>query len=182
MTHFRQRGFNRIMGGFAQKTGLWRLRGVFSLKDYLAFLLLHPHLLGFCLLWTAFSGLGQTFFLSLFQPYWMDSLGLSTAKMGLLYGSATLLSASLLGKVGQWVDRVSERKVALLATAGLTLGWVAGALSTHWTLLFIAIALLRFFGQGLSTLLATIRAYSLKFVAEVRTHLKNAQGAKSGAH
>lgn len=153
-----QRGLVRLAAGFVEKSGLWRLRGSAGAADYFRFLARHPQRLGFCLLWTCFSGLGQTYFLSLFQPYWVEHLGLSTGAMGALYGSATLLSACALGKAGQWVDRVSEQRVTLVATAGLAIGWCLGALSTHWLTLFLSIALLRFFGQGLSAMLATTSA------------------------
>lgn len=153
-----QRGLRLLVGGFAEKAGLWRMRGWSGPGDYFRFLSQHPRRLGFCLLWTAASGFGQTFYLSLFQPYWIESLELTTASMGLIYGAATLLSASMLGKLGTWVDRTKQGTVALVAALGLALGCGLGAVSPHWSVLFLAIALLRFFGQGLSAMLGTTSA------------------------
>lgn len=153
-----QRGLGLLIGGFAEKAGLWRMRGWVRPGDYLGFLRRHPRRLGFCFLWIAASSLGQTFFLSMFQPYWMANLGLSTAFTGGLYGAATLLSASLLGWLGSWVDRTDIRRVAFVTVLGLTLGMVLSAWSPHWLVLFIAVALLRMFGQGLSSMLGTVSA------------------------
>lgn len=153
-----QRGLRLVVGGFAEKAGLLRMRGASGPQEYFRFLSRHPRRLGFCLLWTAASGFGQTFFLSLFQPHWKEELGLSTAAMGTLYGAATLLSAAFLGKLGAWVDRTGQRQVALVAALGLAAGSVLGALSGHWVALLLAVALLRFFGQGLSAMLATTSA------------------------
>jgi len=153
-----KRGLRLLIGGFAEKAGLWRMRGWAKPGDYFRFLSLHPHRLGFCLLWVATSGFGQTYFLSLFQPVWIDKLQLSTTAMGSLYGGATLLSASLLGRIGIWVDRTPVKWIGAVTAAGLAAGTLLAAFSQHWIQLFFAIAMLRLFGQGISSMLGTTSA------------------------
>ena len=152
------RGLRCIPGGFWEKSGVWRLRRGISESSYLAFLRADPAALFFCLLWIGGSGLGQTFFLSIFQPYWLASLGLNTGSMGLLYGTATLGSGLLLQQLGRWVDRSASSRVVLAAGVGLAAGYVLMALTPHWAMLLVALFLMRFFGQGVSSMLGTTSA------------------------
>ncbi|NBB78550.1 MAG: MFS transporter [Verrucomicrobia bacterium] len=153
-----QRGLRYIPAGFWEKSGLWRLRRGVSESDYLAFLRADPAALSFCLLWIFGSGLGQTFFLSIFQPYWADELGLGTGPMGLLYGTATLGSGLLLQRLGRWVDHTVPGRVVFAAAFGLAGGFVLMALTVHWSMLLIAVFMMRFFGQGVSSMLGTTSA------------------------
>ena len=153
-----QRGLDYIPAGFWEKSGLWRLRQGISKSSYLAFLRTDPAALSFCLLWICGSGMGQTFFLSIFQPYWLASLGLTTGSMGLLYGSATLASGLLLQRLGRWVDHSASSQVVLVAGFGLAAGYVLMALTWHWAMLLVALFLMRFFGQGVSSMLGTTSA------------------------
>lgn len=154
----RGRGLRFIPGGFWEKSGAWRLRERVSGSDYIRFLGESPPALLFCALWILSSGFGQTFFLSIFQPYWLAELGLSTGDMGLIYGGATLASGLLLRRMGAWVDRSPAARVAMAAALGLALGSLMMALSAHWLMLFAAIFTLRFFGQGVSSMLGTTSA------------------------
>ena len=153
-----QRGLRYIPAGFWEKSGLWRLRQGFAKSSYLAFLRADPAALSFCLLWICGSGLGQTFFLSIFQPFWLASLGLTTGSMGLLYGSATLASGLLLQRLGRWVDHSASSRVVLVAGFGLAAGYILMALTLHWAMLLVALFLMRFFGQGVSSMLGTTSA------------------------
>lgn len=154
----RGRGLRFVPGGFSKKSGIWRLRGRVSATDYSKFLTENPSALLFCLLWIFASGFGQTFVLSIFQPYWLEALNLTTGSIGLLYGGATLLSGLLLRRMGAWVDDTPDERVALSTALGLALGALIVALSVHWTMLFAAIFALRFFGQGASSMLGTTSA------------------------
>lgn len=154
----RGRGLRFIPGGFWEKSGAWRLRERVSGSDYIRFLGESPSALLFCALWILSSGFGQTFFLSIFQPFWLAELGLTTGDMGLIYGGATLVSGLLLRRMGAWVDRTPAARVALVAALGLASGSLVMALSVHWVMLFAAIFTLRFFGQGVSSMLGTTSA------------------------
>lgn len=62
---------------------------------------------------------------------------------------ATLASALSLPRLGQIVDRYSAQKVALFIVPMLALASASMALSQHLVILFVAIYLLRLFGQGM---------------------------------
>lgn len=147
-----------VPAGFWEKAGVWRLRERMTGSDYVRFVGENPPALVFCALWILASGFGQTFFLSIFQPFWLVEFELSTGDMGLIYGGATLVSGLLLRHMGAWLDRSSASRVAVVAALGLALGSLILALSLHWVMLFVAIFTLRFFGQGLSSMLGTTSA------------------------
>lgn len=147
-----------VPGGFWEKAGVWRLRERMSGSEYLRFIGENPPALLFCGLWILASGFGQTFFLSIFQPFWRAEFGLSPGEMGLIYGGATLVSGLLLRRMGVWQDRSSAHRIAIVAALGLALGLTIMALSMHWMMLFVAIFALRFFGQGVSAMLGMTSA------------------------
>lgn len=149
---------NFVPAGFWEKAGVWRLRERMSGSDYIRFIGENPPALMFCALWILASGFGQTFFLSIFQPFWLVEFKLSTGDMGLIYGGATLVSGLLLRHMGAWLDRSSASRVAVAAALGLALGSLILALSMHWIMLFVAIFTLRFFGQGVSSMLGMTSA------------------------
>lgn len=99
--------------------GRSRLRRGLLQSSYLSFLRGNPAALSFCLLWMCGSGLGQTFFISMFQPYWLVNLGLNQGSIGLLYAAATLGSGLLLRGLGRWVDASATAQVVWLAGGGL---------------------------------------------------------------
>lgn len=152
------RGLSTVPAGFWEKMGVWRMRGHMGVAEYGRFLAERPIALGFCFLWVLSSSFGQTFFLSLFQPYWVESHGLSTGGIGAIYGGATLVSGLLLHRIGVWIDRASVLSVAGAAGIGLALGAILSAFSIHWSMLLLAIFLLRFCGQGISSMLGGISA------------------------
>jgi sugar phosphate permease len=100
---------------------------------------------------TFFSSFGQTFFISLSAGHIRAEYGLSHGAFGGLYMSATLLSALTLPKLGQIVDRLSVRRVALIVVPALAAAAALMALARHLALLFAAVYLLRLFGQGMMT-------------------------------
>ena len=92
---------------------------------------------------------GQTNFIAQFNTSLRETFGLSHGEFGGLYTIATLASAFLLIWAGMLVDRYSARKLAIASIAGLALTAVAMSGLGHVALLVVALACLRFFGQGM---------------------------------
>ena len=112
------------------------------------------HALGFGLLLTFSSSIGQTYFIALFAGALRADLGLSHGAFGGLYTLATLVSALTLVWLGKTADRFDPAMLAaltLVALAGSALV-LAGADSVLW--LGIGLFGLRLFGQGMSSHLA----------------------------
>lgn len=107
------------------------------------------------------SGFGQTFFISLFTPYFLEQFALSQSSFGSIYAAATLVSGLLFLSLGGLLDRVSPVKYTVVsfisfAVFCLAMGFIENAY-------FFAICLfgLRLCGQGLmSHISATITARS----------------------
>ena len=98
-----------------------------------------------------FSSFGQTFLISLSAGDIRRDYGLSHGGFGSLYMAATLLSALTLPRLGHIVDRYSARQVSFIVVPMLALASAVMALSHHIVLLFVAVYLLRLFGQGMMT-------------------------------
>ncbi len=92
---------------------------------------------------------GQTNFIAQFNSSLRETFGLSHGAFGGLYTIATLSSAIVLIWAGTLVDRYSARKLAIGSIAGLGLTALAMSGLSHVALLVIALACLRFFGQGM---------------------------------
>lgn len=117
------------------------------------------HALGFRLLLTFSSSIGQTYFIALFAGALRADLGLSHGAFGGLYTLATLGSALTLVWLGKTADRVDPTTLAALTLAALA-GFalvLAGAETALW--LGLGLFGLRLFGQGMSSHL------SMTFVA-----------------
>ena len=121
----------------------------------------HPYLLGFCLLSAAFSGPGQTYFISLYIPSLRAELGLSRSLIAALYSGATLFAAALVPLIGRSLDRFVPVRIAAVLGLGVAAGCVLLG-RVHTALgIFAAFALLRLFGQsGLSIAAVTTAARS----------------------
>ncbi|MEX0679897.1 MAG: MFS transporter [Balneolales bacterium] len=104
---------------------------------------------GFCL--TFFSNFGQTFFISLFVPGFLESFGISNAWFGTIYSMATLASALSLAWIGSKIDRFPLKYYSLAVAAGLIISSIFLALSQWIVMLFIGLFGMRLFGQGLSS-------------------------------
>ena len=100
---------------------------------------------------TLFSSFGQTFFISLSAGGIRADYDLSHGAFGSIYMAATLLSAFTLPHLGRIVDYVSVSRVALLTMPMLAIAAVLMAVSHSLVLLFLAIYMLRLFGQGMMT-------------------------------
>ncbi|MBU1334381.1 MAG: MFS transporter [Alphaproteobacteria bacterium] len=92
---------------------------------------------------------GQTNFIAQFNTALRTEFGLSHGEFGGYYTLATLASASVLVFAGVLADRLPARRLAIICMLGLaaTALFMAGA--GHVAILVIALALLRFFGQGM---------------------------------
>ena len=131
-------------------------------SSYWGFFKREPSLLTFGLSFAFLSSFGQTFFVSLFVPFFLAELSLTGAGFGSLYSAATLVSALLLPWAGGWLDRVrltrfSAGVVGLMAISALLL-----AISWNLAVFFVALVGIRLSGQGLSahTALTAMARYS----------------------
>jgi MFS family permease len=95
------------------------------------------------------SSVGQTFFISLFVPALLAATGASSGELAALYSAATLLSALALPLLGRLIDRIDIARYGLLAGAGTLAGCLLVAAATDPLVAFVALFLLRLFGQGL---------------------------------
>jgi predicted MFS family arabinose efflux permease len=109
----------------------------------------------FGFIFTFFSSFGQSFFLGLFNSSIRDALSISHGQFGSIYASATLLSSFILIWVGKKIDDINIFKFALFVILLLSFSSFLFSKISSITLLFIAILLMRFSGQGLMSHTAT---------------------------
>lgn len=107
--------------------------------------------MNFGFLFNFFSSFGQTFFISLFVPYWIESLQISNASFGTMYAMVTIAAAFLLTVSGKFIDQMPLKKFGLLVFGGLILSVIVLAVANNLAMLVIGIGLVRWFGQGLMT-------------------------------
>ena len=105
-------------------------------------------LFGFLLMFC--SSPGQTYFIALFGGEIREAMSLSHGQFGALYSSATLCSAFVLLWTGSLVDRVRLHWVTVIVSLGLVVSSWLMAASTGLVALFVALFMLRQFGQGLT--------------------------------
>jgi len=109
----------------------------------------------FGFIFTFFSSFGQSFFLGLFNSSIRETLSISHGQFGSIYASATLLSSFLLIWVGKKIDDINIFKFALYVTLLLSFSCFFFSKTSSISLLFIAVFLMRFSGQGLMSHTAT---------------------------
>lgn len=115
-------------------------------------------LIAFGFIATFVSSFGQTFFLGLFSPQFEAATGAGGARLGMLYGLATLASGSLLFWLGGALDRGPLRRAIVIASGIYLAGsLMAGSVGTQAGLL-TAFFLLRLGGQGLMSHLGIVTA------------------------
>jgi len=117
--------------------------------NYLRFFLSNRKILVFGVLLTLYSSFGQTFILSLYIPGILESFAISSTFFSRLYAVATLLSATTLIFFGKLIDYIPLKRFTLIVIFGIITASLLAAFSVHVAMLFVAIYLLRFFGQGL---------------------------------
>jgi predicted MFS family arabinose efflux permease len=118
----------------------------------------------FGFIFTFFSSFGQSYFLGLFNSSIRDALSISHGQFGSIYASATLCSSLLLIWVGKKIDDVNIFKFAFFVIILLSFACFFFSRITSVFLLFIAIFLMRFSGQGMMshTASTTISRYFTK--------------------
>jgi len=118
----------------------------------------------FGFIFTFFSSFGQSYFLGLFNSSIRETLFITHGQFGSIYASATLCSSLLLIWVGKKIDDVNIFKFAFFVTILLSFACFFFSKITSIFLLFIAIFLMRFSGQGMMshTASTTISRYFTK--------------------
>jgi len=109
----------------------------------------------FGFIFTFFSSFGQSFFLGIFNPSIRNELLISHGQFGSIYASATLLSSFLLIWVGKKIDDIGIIKFSFLVILLLAFSCFFFSTISSIPLLFIAIFLMRFSGQGMMSHTAT---------------------------
>lgn len=113
-----------------------------------------------------FSGPGQTFLVSLFNPHLRESLDLSKSELSFYYSIATLGSALLLPFWGRLIDRISLLKLVPLFSILFTTGLFFLSYTQNIILLTVGFFLIRNLGQGSLTL--TSSTVTAKYFHEYR--------------
>ena len=118
----------------------------------------------FGFIFTFFSSFGQSYFLGLFNSSIRETLSITHGQFGSIYASATLCSSFLLIWVGKKIDDVNILKFTLYVTILLSFACLFFSQVSSVLLLFIAIFLMRFSGQGMMshTASTTISRYFTK--------------------
>ena len=116
---------------------------------------LNLKIIGFGFIFTFFSSFGQSFFLGIFNSSIRNELSISHGQFGTIYASATLLSSFLLIWVGKKIDDINISKFAFLVILLLSFSCFFLSKISSISLLFAAIFLMRFSGQGMMSHTAT---------------------------
>ena len=118
----------------------------------------------FGFIFTFFSSFGQSYFLGLFNSSIRETLSITHGQFGSIYASATLCSSFLLIWVGKKIDDVNILKFAIFVAVLLSFACLFFSQVSSILLLFIAIFLMRFSGQGMMshTASTTISRYFTK--------------------
>ena len=109
----------------------------------------------FGFIFTFFSSFGQSFFLGIFNPSIRNELSITHGQFGSVYASATLLSSFILIWVGKKIDDINISKFAFFVILLLAFSSFFFSRISSIPLLFIAILLMRFSGQGMMSHTAT---------------------------
>ncbi len=109
----------------------------------------------FGFIFTFFSSFGQSFFLGIFNPSIRNELSITHGQFGSVYASATLLSSFILIWVGKKIDDIDISKFAFFVILLLAFSGFFFSKISSIPLLFIAILLMRFSGQGMMSHTAT---------------------------
>ncbi len=109
----------------------------------------------FGFIFTFFSSFGQSFFLGIFNPSIRNELSISHGQFGSVYASATLLSSFILIWVGKKIDDINISKFAFFVILLLAFSSFFFSKISSIPLLFVAILLMRFSGQGMMSHTAT---------------------------
>ncbi|MBU2992323.1 MFS transporter [Octadecabacter sp. 1_MG-2023] len=133
-------------------------------SGYLAFIRQNAPFLATGALLSFLSSFGQTFFISIFGGEIREAYGLSNGDWGLIYMIGTGASAAVMVFAGGLADRFRVRQLGITVILLLGLSCVLMALNPVAALLPVLVFFLRFFGQGMTTQVATV-AMARWFVA-----------------
>lgn len=103
----------------------------------------------FGIMMTALSSFGQTFLLALYVPFVMEEFTLSNGLISTFYGVATIVSATMLPKVGKLIDTIPLKTFTLGTTALFILSLLFFSIAQSWWYIPVAFFGLRLAGQGL---------------------------------
>ncbi len=131
-------------------------RGQRGVAAFLAFAAQNAPFLIVGILLTFCSSFGQTFFISVFAGDIRSAFGLSHGDWGFLYSVGTTASAAVMVWTGILTDRFRVRVLGPAVLACLAASCMLMWSTSGWWSLGIAIFALRFFGQGMATLVATV--------------------------
>ena len=109
----------------------------------------------FGFIFTFFSSFGQSFFLGLFNSSIRNDLSITHGQFGSIYAAATLLSSFFLIWAGKKIDDMNILKFAFIVTLLLSFSCFFFSKITSIIVLFVAIFLMRFSGQGMMSHTAT---------------------------
>ena len=109
----------------------------------------------FGFIFTFFSSFGQSFFLGLFNTSIRNELSITHGQFGSIYASATLLSSFILIWFGKKIDDINISKFAFFVILLLSFSSFFFSTISSTLLLFLAIFLMRFSGQGMMSHTAT---------------------------
>ena len=109
----------------------------------------------FGFIFTFFSSFGQSFFLGLFNSSIRNELSITHGQFGTIYASATLLSSIFLIWLGKKIDDINIFKFASFVILLLSFSCFFFSTISSILILFIAIFLMRFSGQGMMSHTAT---------------------------
>ncbi len=102
------------------------------------------------------SSFGQTFFISIFGGEIRTSYGLTNGEWGVIYMIGTGASAAVMVFAGGLADRFRVRQLGITVVLLLGLSCFLMALNPIAALLPLVVFFLRFFGQGMTTHVATV--------------------------
>lgn len=102
------------------------------------------------------SAPGQSFLIAVFLDEMLAGTALSRTEFSALYAAATVVSAAVMMVLGRATDRFGLRPVWALVSLALAAACAVASLAAGLVLAFVALALLRTFGQGSFPLVATL--------------------------
>lgn len=120
------------------------------MKNYLNLLQKEPKIISFGLLNSFFSGYGQTFFISLFIPYFLEEYSLSNSEFSSYYSALTIFSAFIMPYVGALIDEVDLRLYSLVIALFMLLSCLfIGFGIKNFYIFILCLTVIRFVGQGI---------------------------------
>lgn len=115
----------------------------------------HPRYLTYGFLHFFFSGVGQTFFISLFVASFSERMEWGDGTFATIYSALTLTAAFVLPVIGGKVDTFRVRYVSTATILSLALGCTLVALAGNAYVLVAGLFICRLGGQGVLTLIGS---------------------------